>query len=1000
MKFYYERIKDPQFFSENRLKAHSDHNFYKTYRELELNSSSFVQCLNGLWKFSYAKNHDSSIKGFEEAVYNCKSWDDIVVPAHIQLEGYDRPQYANTQYPWDGREDAEPNEIPIEFNPTASYVKYFSLNDFLKNKPLYISFQGVESSFALWLNGSYVGYSANSFNPAEFDLSPYLKDGENKLAVQVYKWNAGSWIEDQDFFRFSGIFRDVYLYTVPAVHVWDLKIEAEPNHDYKKGLIKIGMETSGIGNAKLKLFCKNKLIAQSETNIEESNSCIISEINNPLLWSAEKPHLYEAQIEICGEDGDINEIICQNIGFRRFEIKDGIMCLNGKRIVFNGVNRHEFGCDKGRVVSAELTEQDIVTMKLNNINAIRTSHYPNRSVLYHLCDIYGLYVIDETNLESHGRWDAFKKGLIDEDAIIPGDRDEWRATVLDRVNSVYQKDKNHPSILIWSLGNEAYGGKNIYEMAKLFRKLDSSRLIHYEGIFQDRRYNDSSDIESQMYTPVAKIESYLAKDRSKPFILCEYSHAMGNSLGAIHKYTELSDREPLYQGGFIWDYVDQSLKTKNRFGEEYQAYGGDFDDYPNDGNFSGNGIMYGDRTASPKMQEVKACYQGFYFNIEKESVEIINRNLFTNSSEYECAAILEKEGIFLEEKIIETDVSPLSTKSFSMPITIPNENGEYTITMSLRLKTDERWAKRGHEVAFSQNTFEVIVEDDKKNICDIPLKVIRGKNNVGVRGDCFEVLFTEKGLASYRYGGKERIKAIPTPNFWRAPTDNDKGNNMPFRYAQWKIASLYSKIIKAPQVLENENSLIITYEYEFPNCSDISCTMEYKVTGDGMVRTALRCNPHESLAPPEFGIILKMSADYENLKWYGLGPDETYSDRNKGGKLGIYRNKVKDNVAKYLVPQECGNKIGVRCASLTDNKGRGLAFYGDKIEFSALPYTPHQLETATHNFELPPVHFTIVKASMKQMGVAGDDSWGSQTHPEYLLPQNQELVFNLSFKGI
>ena len=548
-KFDYSLVKDPQYFCDGRMEEHSDHMYYRSEEEREDEETSYRHSLNGLWKFHYARNYASTVAGFEEDAYSCKDWEDIYVPAHIQMEGYDVPQYANVQYPWEGHEELHPGQIPERFNPVGSYVKYFHVPENMKGKRVFISFQGAESGLALWLNGKFVGYSEDSFTPSEFELTEYLKEGENKLAAQVFKWTASSWCEDQDFFRFSGIYRDVYLYTVPEVHVYDLKIRAIPDETLKKASLEIVTKTWGKGKLKLILSRKGEILLQDEKALDGEDTCTW-EILNPLLWSAEEPNLYDLDMEVYDENGMLQEIIPEKVGFRRFEMKDGIMTLNGKRIVFKGVNRHEFSSVTGRHVSREELIQDIVTMKQNNINAIRTCHYPDASPIYRLCDEYGLYMIAENNLESHGSWDVAEL-TGDYTDIVPHNKPEWLGMMLDRVNSMYQRDKNHPAILIWSCGNESFGGKDIFEMSEFYRKNDPTRLVHYEGLFHDRSYNATSDMESQMYPSVEAIKEFLAKDDSKPFICCEYTHAMGNSCGAMHKYTDLTDTEPQYQVGFI-----------------------------------------------------------------------------------------------------------------------------------------------------------------------------------------------------------------------------------------------------------------------------------------------------------------------------------------------------------------------------------------------------------------------------------------------------------------
>ncbi len=1025
-KFDYGRVSDPEYFKENRLEAHSDHVWYADEGEAEEGRTGFRHSLNGVWKFAYAPNYKAAVPDFWAEDYDCRDWADIRVPAHIQMEGYDRPQYVNVQYPWDGYDEIRPGQVPEHFNPVASYVKYFHVPEPMKGRPLYVSFQGVESAMAIWCNGVYVGYSEDTFTPSEFELTPYLKEGENKLAVQVFKWCGGSWCEDQDFFRFSGIFRDVYLYTVPSVHVWDVKVQTLLSDDFEQARLVLDLKVSAEGRAAVELVREQRAfrytggcepclgqvdarerVAELAGRLQRETHFEIP-VEHPLLWSAESPNLYTLMLYVYDGEGQLQEVVPLQVGFRRFELSEGLMKLNGKRIVFKGVNRHEFSSLTGRVVSREELWKDLVTMKQNNINAIRTCHYPNSSEIYSLCDRLGLYMIDECNLESHGSWEPVARGAADASDVVPGNRPEWNAIMLDRANSIYQRDKNHPAVLIWSCGNEAYGGKNIHDMSVFFHKQDPGRLVQYEGIFHDRSYPDTSDVESQMYTHADAIAEWLKKDRSKPFICCEYSHAMGNSCGAMHKYTDLTETEPLYQGGFIWDYIDQSISKKDRYGREFQAYGGDFDDRPNDGNFSGNGIVYGgDRSVSPKVQEVKYNYQNISVEVKEESFLVRNRNLFVGTDAFDCVVLLECQGRRVREYGLEVDVAPGMSAEIPSPVKLPDKPGEYAVTVSFRLKRDTAWAAAGHEVAFGQGVF---TRTDGL-IADVPLmrkgalKVIHGTWNLGVRGECFEALFGGSGLASYRYAGKELLKSVPMPNFWRAPIDNDKGNDMTGRYGQWKLASLYVTTRGAegpnPRIEEEDGCVTVSYRYVLPTSPRGGCGVSYKVYSDGSVAVTLSYDPVEGLGDmPEFGMMMKMDADYDRLEWYGNGPEETYADRLQGAKLGLYRNRVADNMARYLVPQECGNKTGVRYAKVTDARGRGLLFAGKGMSFSALPYTPHELENAEHAYELPNVHYTVVRAALAQMGVGGDDSWWSRVHEEYLLPSDRRLEFTFVMKGI
>ncbi len=1063
--FDYTKLSDPEFFKENVLPAHSDHICYPCMEDLERGENPFRFSLNGFWKFSYGRNLQECVKDFASPDTDCRGWADIRVPAHIQMEGYDIPCYVNVQYPWDGHEQIWAGEIPTRFNPVAGYVKYFEVPEPMRGKPLYVSFQGVESGMALWLNGHYVGYSEDSFTPSDFELTPYVQPGENKLAVQVFKWTSGSWAEDQDFFRFSGIFRDVFLYTRPEVHIADLKIKTLLNDTYDAADLTVAVQGCGDGEVRVRLqesrteehelagllkygrrpSAGAKVLAETSFELKGGSGYLRLPVSGFRLWSAEEPNLYDLILTVRGGQGEVTEVICEPVGFRRFELKGGLMCLNGKRIVFKGVNRHEFSGRAGRVPQEDEILQDVLTMKRHNINAIRTSHYPNDSRIYRLCDCLGIYMIDENNMESHGSWDPVARGAGEIDLAVPGDHPEWLEMMLDRVNSIYQRDKNHPAVLIWSCGNESFGGLDILEMSKRFRTLDDTRLVHYEGVFHDRRYNETSDMESQMYTPAAKIREFLEHDRSKPFICCEYSHAMGNSCGGMDRYTDLTDEEPLYQGGFIWDYVDQSIYRKDRYGREFQAYGGDFGERPTDYSFSGNGIVYGgDRTPSPKMQEIKFNYQNISAAVTRDRVLVKNKNLFVNTDRYDCTVTVERDGVLVERVPLQTAVEPLSEKEYDLPCSPQTLAGEYVVTVSFALKEDLPWAKAGHETAFGQAVYQIAPEEAAGGAAsaaagsraDLPagslsaeyfmraalrrsgagaegrkhMEVVRGKLNLGVHGDHFEVLFSylNGGLTSYRWGGVEMLESIPRPNFWRAPVDNDQGSNMPGRYAQWKVASMYvthkdfeTNAWVEPLVEEHKDSVTVTYTYYLPTRPAASCQVAYTVYGDGTVDACLTYDPVQELGDmPEFGMIMKISADYDRLEWYGPGPEETYEDRCRGGKIGIYRNLVSENVARYMEPQECGNKVGVRWAKVCDRNGRGLVFAGDRMNFSALPYTPHEMENARHPYELPQVHYTVIRAAKQQMGIAGDNSWGARPHREYLLDVSRRMKFRFRFRGL
>lgn len=1005
MSFDLSRLADPEFVSENRMPAHSDHRWFASPFDAATGTSSYEQCLNGLWKFHYAKNPGQVLDGFEALEVDCESWDDIPVPAHIQLQGYDRPQYTNVQYPWDGQEAVEPGEVPLRYNPVGSYVKLFTLDQPLQSgERLSVAFKGAESAIAVWCNGIYIGYGTDSFTPSEFDLTPALVEGENKLAAQVFRWSAGSWIEDQDFYRFSGLFRDVVLYRRPATHAEDVHVTTTVSEDLRGATVAVRVALTGAGSVRVVLAGAGELA-------DRGDGVLTCALDDPRLWSAEDPFQYDLTIEVRDENGALTEYIPGRVGVRRFGIEGGLLRINGQRIVFNGVNRHEFGL-QGRVMTREQTETDIRLMKGVGINAVRTSHYPNNSFFYELCDLYGLYVIDEANVESHAMWDRVTSGELTVEQALPGDRPEWLPTLLDRARSMFERDKNHPSIVMWSCGNESFGGTGMLAVANFLREVDT-RPVHYEGVHWDPRYPGTTDVVSQMYTPASQVEAWLKTHRDKPMILCEYAHAMGNSFGAVDKYVDLAYSEPLFQGGFIWDFADQAIKLRDRHGREYFGYGGDCGESPTDYDFSADGIWFADRTPTPELQEVKYLYQGFRISITADAVEVENRHLFTNSSGFDCVASLVREGKVLAEHRVDTAVPPGGSATYPLPFALPKLPGEYSVDVSFRLRQATAWAPAAHEIAWEQAVFTVAgTPSARTHGASARPELVTGIHNFGVRGAHFAASFSRLhgGLTSYRYGltrdgGKELLRSIPQPNFWHAPTSNERGWGMPFLNGQWLLASRYPRFEPGPEnpvAVTFEDAVEVTYSYGLPTTPATRCTVAYRVFGTGRIEVTTTVRPGKGLPDmPEFGVLLTTDADLHNLQWYGEGPQECYLDRRNGARLGVYSSDVRQELTPYVRPQEAGNHTGVRWATVTDDRGTGLRFDSPTgMEFSALPWTPFEVENATHPVELPPIAHTVLRPALMRRGVGGDDSWGAQTHPEFCLPRAQELVFRFGFQGV
>ncbi|WNS79053.1 glycoside hydrolase family 2 TIM barrel-domain containing protein [Domibacillus sp. DTU_2020_1001157_1_SI_ALB_TIR_016] len=1017
---------NPEIFQLNRLPARSTLMPFRTAEEAlagDRMASDYCRLLNGEWFFSFAENPDKRERAFFEQAFDCSAWGKMKVPAHWQLEGYDYPHYTNVRYPWEGKEDIKPPFAPTQYNPVGQYIRTFTVPEEWKNQPVYISFQGVESAFYVWINGELAGYSEDTFSPAEFDMTPYLAEGENKLAVEVYRWCDGSWLEDQDFWRMSGIFRDVYMYSTPICHIEDVFVRTELDETYTDAVLKVDIKAANYEQEKESpLFVQAMLYDDQNLSIfesplimkvpfnEQGQAAVSGEVfvENPKKWSAEQPNLYTLVLTLQEEDGTLIEAESCKVGFRTFELKDGLMKINGQRIVFKGVNRHEFSSQKGRAVTIEDMLHDIILMKQHNINAVRTSHYPNHPLWYDLCDQYGLYVIDETNLETHGTW---KYGQKEEGAALPGSKPEWKNNVLDRCESMMERDKNHPSVLIWSLGNESFGGDNFLHMRNLLKAKDPSRLVHYEGIYHYRESEAASDMESTMYVPPEKVEQYAleaaGKDGAKPYILCEYSHAMGNSCGNLYQYTDLFDQYPILQGGFIWDWRDQALEAATEDGRQYLAYGGDFGETPHDGNFSGNGLIFADGTMSPKLYEVKKCYQNIRFeamDVKNGLIKVLNQHLFTDLSEYQVEWNLMEDGDVKLSGTEEIEVKPQSSGTVCLGDLTAERDGtkERIITIRLVLKENTRWAQKGHEVAFEQFVVPPLVQDRPKQAAAGELQTEENPETVQVKGDNFNVIFNKRTgeLNSYQYAGQELLKSAPQPNFWRAMTDNDRGSKLHERSEPWRKASEH-RVLLSFQTETLDRSMVVTAVYDLPDAAHSCCVVRYTVAPDGEILTEFELKPGEGMPEiPEVGVLWTMEKEFNEIKWYGKGPHESYWDRKHGARIGVYSGSVEEQMVPYLKPQECGHKTGVRWATVTNKKGVGLSITGQPtVELNALPYTPFQLEEASHSYKLPPSDHTVLRVQFKQMGVGGDDSWQAKTHPEFTLFADQTYSCSFVLKG-
>ncbi len=917
-------LTDPAVFQVNRLDAHSDHVCYASEEEARLGQTSLRQALDGLWRFAWSPRPAGRPADFWRAGFDDSAFGTIQVPGHMELQGYGQIQYINTLYPWDGHAELRPPEIDWEDCPVGSYVREFDLDPGLREKKVCISFQGVEQAFYLWLNGQFVGYAEDSFTPSDFDLTPYIKEKDNRLCVEVYKRSSAAWIEGQDFFRFSGIFRSVFLYAKPAVHLADLWLQAGLEEDNTTGALSLRLLLEGQGMVRARVTHPEQgtlfdggLELTPEGGYRRSQPFRFENIRP---WDHARPELYRVTLTVSAPDGSVTEVVPYDIGFRRFELKDGIMLLNGERLVLNGVNRHEWNPETGRAIGLADMTAAVETFKRNHINAVRTCHYPNQTPWYHLCDQNGIYMMDEANLESHGSWQ--KLGQVEPSWNVPGSLPEWRECVVDRARSMFERDKNHVSILFWSCGNESYAGEDILAMAEFFRKNDSSRLVHYEGVFHCREFDRISDVESRMYTPPEEIREYLEHDPKKPFILCEYMHDMGNSLGGMESYIRLGEEFPQYQGGFIWDYMDQALWRTDCNGRRVLGYGGDFGERQTDYAFSGNGIVFADGTEKPAMQEVRYWY----------------------SSPEERAA---HDGA--------------------------NERAKQALTLPAR--------------------------GTKKS----PLRVTHGDGALGVRGEDFEILFSypEGGPASLRVGGNEWLWRAPRPAYWRAPTENDLGNGFAVNSAIWSAVDSWQKCENIGLLEESGEKVSIRFTYTAPALPGLRTDVTYTVDDTGCITVSARCHGGpDRPGLPLFGLRFETPEPVERVEWLGLS-GETCPDRKKGGVFGWHSEAP--HIPAYLVPQECGCHVDTRALVLRAGDGSRLTLeMGEEpFAFSAIPYTPRQLEQAAHVEELPAPARTVVTLCGAMRGVGGIDSWGSDVERRFRIDpaEDREVCVRLYCGG-
>jgi beta-galactosidase len=929
-------------------------------------------------------------------------WGNIIVPGNWEIQGYDHPIYTNVTYPWTGVESPSPPNAPTIYNPVGSYRREFTLPLSWTGRKVFLSFQGVSSAFYVWINGDYVGYSEDSFTPKDFDISNYVRQGNNNISVQVFRWSDGSWLEDQDMIRLSGIFRNVYLFSTPSVHIKDFHYVTDFDVSYsnstltvKSDIIDLSLSSPSGYSAEAELYNSEggqvtslqlglvSFDSGNETELTQSTT-----VSNPLKWSAEYPNLYTLVLILKDPGNNIVETESCKLGFRKFELSGGQMKLNGEPVLFKGVDRHEIDPDKGKTMPYDRMVQDITILKKFNINAVRTSHYPNDPRWLELCDKYGIYLIDETNLETHGVRN-----------IVPASDPQWTSACIDRVRSMVERDKNHPSVLIWSMGNEAGSGSNFQAMSYWVHQNDPTRLVHYEG------YNQVADINSAMYSSVESVEQYGASGNGKPFILCEYAHAMGNSVGNLYQYWDVIEKYPNLHGAFIWDFVDQGLRNSSGG----FSYGGDWGDNPNDGDFCANGIVSADRTLQPEIYEVKKVYQNIKIDtadLLKGEINIKNEYLFTNLNSFTAGWQLKEDNRIIKSGLLTSDdlnIPPLTNKTVAVDFGIPalKPGSEYWLDVSFKLAKDEIWAGKSYEIASAQ--FKVPFSVPTPPLVDtmaVPaLEFADSGDSIIINNANLKLVFDKNTgtITEYKYDDVSLFSSGPVPNFWRAPNSNDRGNGMPDRCAAWRNASLNRAVtgISSKQISVNHIQVIVNFYY--PTSAASTGSIIYDINGDGNIIVSYTLVPGSSELPeiPEIGMLCKIPAEFSNVTWYGRGPHENYWDRKTASYIDEYKTTVDSMFVSYIRPQETGNRTDVRWIALTNSSGVGLMAVGAPvIEFNALQYTPWELESKTHPYELTKSSSIVLRLNYHQMGVGGDNSWGAKPHPEFTLYSNKVYTYH------
>lgn len=963
-------------------------------------NSPNYRSLNGTWKFYYADSVQARPAEFYRNDFDVSGWNDLEVPSNWEMKGYGIPIYTNIKYVF----PANPPYIPHEMNNNGSYKRDFQIPAEWSGKDVYLHFAGVSGAMYIWVNGEFVGYNEGSKTAAEYKVTEVVKPGKNTIAVQVLRWSDASYMEDQDFWRLSGIERDVYVYATNKVTLRDFRVISDLENNYRDGVFKVELKFDNnseqtVGRAvDVKLLDGDRIVYSvtkwMELNTGRNTWSFDAILANVRTWNAEHPNLYRLLITFNGESTAID------VGFRNIKIENSQLLVNGKPVLFKGVNMHDHSDTEGHAVTEALTKQDLMLMKQNNINAIRCSHYPKDPHFYRLCDKYGFYVIDEANIELHGMG-ATNQGLDNDPekkARHPAYLPEWKEAHLDRTIRMFERDKNFPSIITWSLGNEAGNGQNFYATYDWLKANDSTRPVQYEGAID----YENTDIQAPMYWPIQRMINYAKQENTRPLIQCEYAHAMGNSLGNFQDYWDVIEAYPNMQGGYIWDWVDQGILTKNAAGESYWAYGGDLGGahLQNDGNFCLNGIVNPDRTTKPALLETKKVYQYVKFKLadkDRGEVEIKNSYDFSNLNMLRFSWVLLKNGAEAASgELPVIDLEPYAAKKIAVAWPrLEDANSEYHLNLYARYNGTHELIPQGHVVAYEQLLLQAGSLLPKPAPAAAPLSTARTDAALRVTGSDFTIGFDTKTgeLTSLDYGSGNVIKKGISPNFWRAPTDNDFGFKMPEKLGAWKEAGQTLEL----RALEESNkggAVSIRAKYNLPAVKNASVEMVYDIHANGSISVTVQLADVDPGLPvlPRFGANFIIDESYNRVQWFGRGPHENYQDRKTSALVGLYEAPVADLYFPYIRPQENGYRTEVRWVAFRNNQGKGIKITAaDHFGFSAHhqyneDFDEGEAKRNRHTTDISKRDFVNINIDKVQMGVGGDNSWGAMPLVPYRIP--------------